>query len=257
MLLKDQLAIITGGARGIGRGIALKFAEEGCSIVIVDVLMREAKKTEAEVMARGREGLAIQCDVSNSGQVKDLINAIIQKFGKVDILVNNAAFGPPVRSFVDIPEEEWDKVIAVNLKGVFLCCQAVIPHMKERGYGKIINISSGAAVSPPLPMAHYTASKAGVLGMTNDIALEYAQFGICANVIMPGPVRTELWEPNIPPGANKDEFFKKLGKIVPMKRVGIPDDIASVVLFFASDLSRFVTAGQIHVGGGLPLRYQI
>jgi NAD(P)-dependent dehydrogenase (short-subunit alcohol dehydrogenase family) len=257
MLLKDRIAIITGGARGIGKGIALKFAEEGCSIVIADLLMREAKQTETEVVAKGREGLAIQCNVSNSRQVKDLINTTIQKFGKVDILVNNAAFGPPMRSFVDIPEDEWDKVIAVNLKGVFLCCQAVIPHMKEKGYGKIINVSSGAAVSPPLPMAHYAASKAGVLGMTNDIALEYAQFGICANVIMPGPTRTELWDCNIPPGVNKDEFFKELGKIVPMKRVGNPDDIASVALFLASDLSRFVTAGQIHVGGGLPLKYQI
>jgi NAD(P)-dependent dehydrogenase (short-subunit alcohol dehydrogenase family) len=175
----------------------------------------------------------------------------------VDILVNNAAFGPPIRSFTDISEEEWDKVIAVNLKGVFLCCQAVIPHMKEKGYGKIINISSGAAVSPPIPMAHYSASKAGVLGITNDIGLEYAPFGICVNAIMPGPIRTELWDPNVPPGVDKDAFFKEMGKIVPMQRVGTPEDIARAALFLASNLSDFITAGQIHVGGGLPLRYQM
>ena len=258
MLLANRVAIITGGARGIGRGIALKFAEEGCSVVIADLLMAEANKTLSDILNKGRKGLAIKCNVANSSQVKQLVDTVIEEYGKVDILVNNAAFGPPTRSFADIPDEEWDKAIAVNLKGVFLCCKAVIPHMKEKGYGKIINISSGQAVSPALPMAHYAASKAGVLGLTSDIALEYAPYGICVNAIMPGPIRTELWDSVIPPGANKDEFFDQMGKrVVPMKRVGMPEDIASVALFLASDLSKFVTAAQIHVGGGLPLRYQI
>jgi len=132
MLLANRVAIITGGARGIGRGIALKFAEEGCSVVIADLLMAEANKTLSDILNKGRKGLAIKCNVANSSQVKQLVDTVIEEYGKVDILVNNAAFGPPTRSFADIPDEEWDKAIAVNLKGVFLCCKAVIPHMKER-----------------------------------------------------------------------------------------------------------------------------
>lgn len=256
MLLGGKVSIITGGSRGIGKGIALKFAQEGSNIVIADILMPEANKTVIEIEKLGVKGLAMLCDVTKYNQVKTMVDLTIQKFGKIDILVNDAAFGPPIRSFAEISEEEWDKTINVNLKGTFLCCQAVINHMKVRGYGKIINISSGAAVCPPIPMAHYAASKAGILGMTNDLALEYAPFGIYANAIMPGPVRTELWDPNIPPGVSKDDFFKELGKVVPMKRVGLPEDIANAALFLASDLSNFVTAGQMHVGGGLPLRYQ-
>jgi 3-oxoacyl-[acyl-carrier protein] reductase len=257
MLLKGRVSIVTGGSRGIGKGIALKFAEEGSNIVIADLKMPEANKTLSEIIQIGVKGLAVQCDVTSYSQVKKLVEITLQKFGKIDILVNNAAFGPPSRLFADIPEEEWDKTISVNLKGVFLCCKAVLPHMKERGYGKIVNISSGAAVSPPLPMAHYAASKAGVLGMTNDMALEYAPFGICANAIMPGPVQTELWDSNIPPGTDKEVFFRELGKGVPVRRVGQPEDIANAALFLASDLSKFITAGQMHVGGGLPLGYQV
>lgn len=257
MLLANRVAIITGGARGIGKGIALRFAREGCTSVIADLLVAEADKTVADISKEGGKGLAIQCDVSDSKQVKHLADTVIEKYGKVDILVNNASFGPPSRSFADIPEDEWDKVIAVSLTGVFLCCQAVIPHMKAKGYGRIINISSGVAVSPAFPMAHYVSAKAGVLGMTRDLALELAPLKICVNAILPGPTRTELWDSVIPPDADKDAFFTEMGeKIVPMKRVGTPEDIASVALFLASDLSAFVTGEQISVGGGLPLRYQ-
>ncbi|MCR4420802.1 MAG: SDR family NAD(P)-dependent oxidoreductase [Clostridia bacterium] len=257
MLLENRVAIVTGAARGIGKAIARRFAEEGGAVALVDLQDQEAQAAAAELAGRGHRALAMRCDVSDSRQVKEMVGTVLREFGQIDILVNNAAFGPPSRRFAEIPEEEWDKTIAVNLKGVFLTCQAVLPHMQERGYGKIINISSGNAVAPALPMAHYAASKAGVLGLTNDIALEYAPYGICINAILPGPVRTELWDCNIPPGVDKDDFFRELGQVVPMKRVGMPEDIASVALFLASDLSSFVTAGQIHVGGGLPLRYQV
>ena len=257
MLLKNRVAIITGGARGIGKGIAQKFAEEGSTTVIADLVTAEAQKALADISEKGEKGLAIQCDVSDSKQVKQMVAKVIEKYGKVDILVNNAGFGPPSRLFADIPEEEWDKTIAVNLKGVFLCCQAVIPHMKKKGYGRIINISSGMAVSPAFPMAHYVSAKAGVLGMTKDLALELAPEKICVNAILPGPIRTELWDSVVPPDADKDAFFAEIGeKIIPMKRVGTPEDIASVALFLASELSKFVTGEEIHVGGGLPLRYQ-
>ena len=256
MLLANRVAIITGGAKGIGRGIALKFAEEGCSIAIADVLMSEARKTVEEVSKKGREGVFVQCDVSDSRQVQDMVGQAISKFGKVDILVNNAGIGPMPKSISDVSEEEWDRVLAVNLKGEFLCCKAVVPHMKEKRYGKIINISSLAAISPAVPFAHYSASKAGVLGLTIDLAIELAPFNICVNAIIPGPIRTDIFNPLIAPDVNKDEFFSELGrKQVPMQRVGTPEDIAGVALFLASELSRYMTGDRIIVGGGAPLKY--
>ena len=145
MLLSNRVAIITGGARGIGRGIALKFAEEGCSIVIADVLVKEAGKIVEEISQKGGKAIFAQCDVSKSRQVNDMMDQTINRFGKVDILVNNAGIGAGIKSISDISEEEWDRLLGINLKGAFLCCKAVVPHMKEKRYGKIINISSCAA----------------------------------------------------------------------------------------------------------------
>ena len=254
MLLANRVAIITGGARGIGKGIALKFAVEGCSIVIADVLMPEGEKALGEVSKKGRDGLFIQCDVSDTRQVQDMVERVINKFGKVDILVNNAGIGPLPKSITDISDEEWDRVLAINLKGEFLCCRAVVPHMKEKGYGKIINISSLAAISPPTPNIHYSAAKAGVLGLTLDLALELAPFNICVNAIIPGAIHTDMFEQLIPPGTNKEDFLVELGKkIAPMQRMGTPEDIAGAALFLASELSGYVTGERIIVGGGCPL----
>jgi NAD(P)-dependent dehydrogenase (short-subunit alcohol dehydrogenase family) len=185
-----------------------------------------------------------------------MIDQVIRKFGKVDILVNNAGIGPPPKSITDISDEEWDRVLTIDLRGVFLCCRGVVPHMKGRGYGKIINISSLAAISPGGPMVHYSASKAGVIGLTHDLACELAPFNICVNSILPGAIRTDMFEQIIPPGINKEDFIKEVGKVVaPMQRVGTPEDIARVALFLASDLSGYVTGDRIIVGGGTPLGY--
>ena len=258
MLLSNRIAIVTGGARGIGRGIALRFAEEGSSLVIVDVLAREARQTEKEISKKGREGVFIECDVSNSSQVKDMVNQVVNKFGKVDILVNNAGIGPLPKSITDISEEEWDRVLAVNLKGVFLCSKVVVPHMKEKRHGKIINISSMGAIAPPGPNSHYSAAKAGILGLTRDLALELAPFNICVNAILPGAIRTDMFEQIIPPGANKEDFFMEMGKMfAPMQRMGTPEDIAGAALFLASDLSGYVTGDRLLVGGGSPLMRMI
>ncbi len=256
MLLSNRVAIVTGGVRGIGKGIALKFAEEGCSTVIVDVLAAEGKEAVEEVSKKGKEGLFVECDVSNGPQVREMVDHVITKFGKVDILVNNAGIGPPPKSIENISDEEWDRVLAIDLKGVFLCCKAVVPHLKRQGHGKIINISSLAAISPGGPMVHYSSSKAGVIGLTHDLACELAPFGICVNAILPGAIHTDMFEQLIPPGVNKEDFIKEVGKVVaPMRRVGTPDDIAGVALFLASDLSRYVTGDRIIVGGGAPLGY--
>jgi NAD(P)-dependent dehydrogenase (short-subunit alcohol dehydrogenase family) len=260
MLLLDRVAIITGGARGIGRGIVLKFAEEGCSPVIADVMVTEGRKTLHEISEKGREGLFIQCDISDRRQVQSMVGEVIEKFGKVDILVNNAGIGPLPKSISEVSEEDWETVLAINLKGVFLCCKAVVPHMKKKGYGKIINVSSMAAIAPPAPNIHYSAAKAGVLGLTRDLALELAPFNICVNAILPGAIHTPMLEQLIPLDADKEDFLAEVAKkATPMQRIGTPEDIAGVALFLASDLSGFVTGDRILVGGGSPLRmkYQI
>ena len=257
MLLPDRVAIITGGAKGIGRGIALKFAEEGCSITIVDISMKEANDTLAEVAKRGREGLAIPCDVTNGKQVRDTVDKVISKFGKVDILVNNAGGLPSSPPIEDLTEDDWDKVLALNLKSVFLFSQAVVPHMKEKRYGKIINLSSVGAINPPTHAIHYNTAKAGVLGFTYDLAFALAPFNICVNAILPGPIRTAFYEPMIGSMSDKekDTFFTELGKRnVPLQRVGTPEDIAGAALFLASELSSFVTGATLQVSGGEPLK---
>jgi 3-oxoacyl-[acyl-carrier protein] reductase len=254
MLLSNRVAIITGGARGIGKGIALKFAEEGCSVVITDVLLEEAKKTLEEILKKGRDGLFIPCDVSDSRQVQEMVAQVIRRFGKIDILVNNAGIGGVPKSILDVSEEEWDRLLSINLKGVFLCCRAVVPHMREKRYGKIVNMSSMAAIAPPTPNINYSAAKAGVLGMTLDLALELAPFNICVNAILPGAIPTDMWNPLLPPGINKEDFFAEVGKsVAPMQRVGTPAEVAGAALFLASDLSSYVTGDRILVGGGAPL----
>ena len=256
MLLSNSVAIITGGARGIGRGIALKFADEGCSTVIADVLEAEARETLKEISKKGKEGLFVKCDVSDSCQVQDMVDQAISKFGKVDILVNNAGIAATQKPVAELPEDEWDRVLAVNLKGVFLCCKSVVPHMKEKGYGKIINVSSLGAVAPSIGIHHYTSAKAGVLGLTLTLALELATFNICVNAILPGAIPTDMWDAIIPPGVDdKEAFFANMGKtIAPMQRMGTPEDVAGAALFFASELSAYVTGDRIIVGGGLPLK---
>jgi len=258
MLLSNRVAIITGGARGIGKGIALKFVEEGCSPVIADILVQEGKKTAEELSKKGREAVFIQCDVTDSRQVQNMVDQVIEKFGKIDILVNDAGVGPLPKPITEVPEAEWDKILDINLKGVFLCCKAVVPHLKKNGYGKIISISSGAAISPPITHVHYSAAKAGILGLTFDLALELAPFKICVNAILPGPIRTEGWEGAVfpTPRADMEDIIAEIGKaIVPMQRMGTPEDIAGAALFLASDLSAYVTGDRIIVGGGFPLRH--
>jgi 3-oxoacyl-[acyl-carrier protein] reductase len=259
VLLTNRVAIITGGAVGIGRGIALKFAEEGCSVVIADILESEGKKTVEEVSKKGKDGVFVQCDVTDNRQVQDMVGKAISKFGKVDILVNNAGGIPgiiPGGSIVDITEEQWDKILDLNLKSTFLCCKATVPHMKERKYGKIINLSSIGVVQPPDSVIHYHAAKGGVLGLTSNLAFDLAPFNICVNAILPGPVRTPFYEPVVGSKTDKekDAFFAEIAKkAVPLRRVGTPEDIAGAALFLASELSAYVTGESLYVAGGIPL----
>lgn len=261
MLLSDRVAIITGGAKGIGRGTAMRFAEEGCDIAIVDISMKEAHETVNEVTKRGRKGLALECDITDSRKVLDAVHQVINTFGKVDILVNNAGGtgevkSPDLRGVANITEEEWDRVVGVNLKGAFLFCKEVVPHMKEKGYGKIINVSSLGWIDPPGNSPHYHAAKAGIVGLTNDMACELSPHNIYVNAILPGPIRTTFYDGILASMTDEeiDTFFEGLGKTVPLQRVGVAEDVAKVALFLASDLSSYVSGASIPVGGGIPLR---
>jgi 3-oxoacyl-[acyl-carrier protein] reductase len=257
MLLENRVAIITGGTKGIGKGIAFKFASEGCDVVVNARHVEAAREVADNIKALGRKSLAIKADVSRRAEVDDMVARTIDEFGKIDILVNNAGGTGLSKdtSIEDTSEEDWDRIVDINLKGQFLCCRAVVPFMKKNHYGKIINISSMGAIQPPAPIAHYHAAKGGVLSLTKNLAFELASFNITVNAILPGPIRSEFFNEMLK-AMSKEEgeaFFTMLGKRVPMGRMGTPDEVAGVALFLASELSSYVTGEAICVGGGLPL----
>jgi 3-oxoacyl-[acyl-carrier protein] reductase len=262
MLLEGRVAIVTGGAKGMGRAICERFAQEGAKVTIADISMPEAEETLRLVEAAGSKGLVVKCDVTSGEQVKEMVAATINAFGKLDILVNNAgavvgAHGKPTNLEV-LTEDAWDRVVDLNLKGVFLCSKAAVPYMKANGYGKIVNLSSLGAISPPSPHPHYHAAKAGVLGLTYDMAGELGPHNIYVNAIMPGPIRTPFFD-EIVESKTKEEaeaFFAMIGNMAPLGRMGRPEEIAGAALFFASDLSSYVTGAVLPVTGGLPLPRQ-
>ena len=254
MLLANRVAIITGGAKGMGRATAIKFAEEGCSVAIADLAAKEANETLAELSRIGKEGLFGRCDVTKTPEVNDMVAKVLDKFGKIDILINNAgAAAIPAPPIEELSDEDWDKVLAINLKSAFLFCRAVVPHMKKQKSGKIINLSSLGALFPHAEVVHYGAAKAGVLGLTYGLAQSLAPYNICVNAILPGLVRTHFYDKLIEDMPDKDAFFQGVAKGIPLGRPGEPDDIAGAALYLASDLSNFVTGTTLNVAGGEPL----
>ncbi len=260
MLLENKVAIITGGAKGMGRGIALKFAEEGCSVVLCDLDLAGAESVVEEVRAVGGKALAFRTDITKSAEIREMVEGTLAGFGTIDILINcaggvmgtHAAGGTGT-----ISEEEWDRVVGINLKGPWLVSEAVLPTMKEKSYGKIVNISSSGALNPVVPVLHYHAAKAGVLGLTLNLAFELAPLNICVNTIVPGPIATPFWDSLMPPGPEREAFFDAVSKReVPLGRVGTPEDIAGAALFLSSDLSSYVTGQTLWVAGGQPLLSQ-
>jgi 3-oxoacyl-[acyl-carrier protein] reductase len=251
MLLKDKVAIITGGARGMGRAIALRFAREGCSSVIADLLDNDGEKTVADVKKAGRDAIYVRCDVTNSAKVREMVAKAIAIFKKVDIMVNCAGIGRPPKLINDISEEEYDKVVAVNMKGIFLCLQAIAPHMKANKYGKIVNIASLAGVNPTAYSIHYAAAKAAARHLSACFALEVAKYNITCNAILPGMIRTDMTRDFAPPVVKDlDSFMSKMAERIALGREGTVEDIASAALFLASDESSYITGDSISVGGG-------
>ncbi|MBU1207347.1 MAG: 3-oxoacyl-ACP reductase FabG [Proteobacteria bacterium] len=247
MRLKDKVAIVTGAGRGIGEGIALRFAEEGAKVVVNDVNDADANRTGERIQGKGGKAVAVVGSVTSREVAQKMVDRAVQEFGTVDILVNNAGI---IRDAMlhKMTDEQWDQVIEVNLKGVFLCTQCAARVMREKRYGKIINISSTSWRGNPGQL-NYSATKAGVIGMTKTAAKELAPKGINVNVIAPGMIWTDMIK-SMPP-AIVERMEKSLAFIVPLNRKGLPQDIANLALFLASDESSFITGQLIHCDGGM------
>lgn len=247
MRLKDKVAIITGAGRGIGEGIALRFAQEGAKIVVNDINEADALRTVEKIKSMGGQAVAVIGSVTSREIAQKMVDTAVSEFGTVDILVNNAGI---IRDAMlhKMTDEQWDQVIEVNLKGVFLCTQCAARVMREKGYGKIINISSTSWRGNPGQL-NYSATKAGVIGMTKTAAKELAPKGINVNAIAPGMIWTDMLK-SMPP-AILEKMEKGLPFIVPLNRKGTPQDVANLALFLASDESSFITGQVIHCDGGM------
>ncbi len=245
MRLKDKVVIVTGGAKGIGRVYCLGMAAEGARVVVADVA--DSKSTVQEVESRGAQALGVACDVSREDDTLRLATETLARFGRVDILVNNAALYGPLkrRPFMEIPVEEWDRVMAINLRGLFLCSRAVFPAMKAQGSGAIINIASGTFFKGVPHYIHYTTSKGGVVGFTRSLARELGEFGIRVNALAPGFTLSGENEKNMPDAGKAANVGMRM-----LKRAEVPEDLVGTVIFLASDDSRFITGQTIVVDGG-------
>ena len=248
-MLKGKVAIVTGGGRGIGRAIALAFAREG-AIVVVNDIDQAADDTAKEITSMGSQALAVKANVSNSEEVNKMIETVAGKFGRIDILVNNAGISM-ARPSEDLTEEEYDRVLDVNLKGVFLCSQAVGRVMIKQKSGRIINISSTNGLFGQKARAAYDASKGGVVAITRSLAVEWAKNGVIVNSIAPGWVRTEMFAHLERRGIYDQKAQRAMIREIPMKRLGDPTDIANTAIFLASDLCSYITGQIIVVDGGL------
>ena len=244
--LQDKVAIITGSATGIGRAGARLFASEGAKVVVADRNDTEAEKTVAGIRENGGDAIFIHTDVSKSEQVQDLVNATLESYGKLDVMVNGAGILIRTQSrLADISDMEWDLSLNTNLRGVFYGCKYAIPHMMEHG-GSIVNISSSAGIGPSPRAASYGVSKAGVINLTLTAAREYAEDGIRANAIVPGLIDT----PQARGSTGSRERFEQRSNEVALGRAGQPDDVANLMLFLASDESSFITGGAYVIDGG-------
>jgi NAD(P)-dependent dehydrogenase (short-subunit alcohol dehydrogenase family) len=243
--MKERVAVVTGAARGIGAAIAQTLADAGFQIVIADVDGPAGEKTAAQLAATGRVAVAVRTDISVVADTRRLIAATLERFGRLDVLVNNAGICP-LSSIEEVTEDLFDRVVAVNLKGTFFVSQAAIQPFKEQRYGKIINIASiGGKTGGMMPVAPYSATKAGVISLTKSFASYLAPYGVTVNAIAPGPVTTDL---------TRDWPADRLAAIaeaIPFKRLARPEDIAGVAAFLASDQASYMTGEIVDVNGGL------
>ena len=240
--LNGKIAIVTGAGHGIGKEIALNLARSGAEVVVTDV-SDKIFEVGKEIESVGSKAFPVKCDVTDAKEAVAIEDKVLGKYERIDILVNNAGIYPQ-KPFLEMTNEDWNKVIGINLNGAFHCTKAVIPKMVEQKYGKLINIASIAgAVIGYMNLAHYSASKAGIVGFTKSLALEMAKYKININAIAPGPIDIG----GIPTGS---EMVQQIIKTIPIGRMGLPIDIANLVLFLASDESSFITGQCIVCDGG-------
>ena len=242
--MNGHTAIITGGGRGIGRTIGESLARRGVNIVVVDVNLDIAEETSSAMEGLGVKSIALKADVSNSADVKALVENAVKEFGKIEILVNNAGITRD-GLLLRMKEEDWDAVININLKGTFLCSKEAVKVMAKQRYGRIINIASVVAFMGNPGQANYSASKAGIVGLTKTIAKEYAGRGITANAVAPGFITTAMTD------ALSENVRQEMLKAIPLNRFGSVDDVAAPVVFFASPEAGYITGQVMHVNGGM------
>lgn len=247
MELQNQIALVTGGGGGIGRAICLLLAKEGAAIAVVDIAGSLAEGVAREIVQAGGRARAYPCDVTQHRAVVDTVEQVEAQLGPTDVLVNCA--GGSIYSLVtDMEESLWDRVVDLNLKGVYLCSRAVLPGMLARRRGTIINISSNYGITGSVGRAHYAAAKAGVIGFTKSLALEVAASGLRVNAVAPGRTNTQRVR-----GRYSPEQWEAMGRAVPLGRAAEPEEVAEGVLFLASERARFITGQTLHVNGGMTM----
>ena len=257
MMLKGQVAVVTGGGRGIGRAIALRFAAEGAAVVVTARGEAEIKAAAKEIEQAGGRALAAQADVSQEAGAEAIVRAAREVFGTIHILVNNAGIYGPVKPIEKITASEWDDVLAINLRGAFLMSRAVLPEMYRRGSGAIVNLTTVAAKVPFALNGPYAASKAGLMGLTRTLAAEGAKRGVRVNAVSPGPVaETKMWnelERNLADNLqiDKEEMAKSVAAGILQGRPQTTDEIAAAALFLVSDAASAITGQILNVDGGM------
>jgi len=251
MNLEDRVAIVTGSGGGIGRATALKFAALGAKVAVADIKVAGAKETAALLEKAGTKAIALDTDITDLARVRRMVKDTLEAFGRLDILVNNAGWDI-VEPFTKNTPEFWEKVIAINLKGPIFCTRAVLDHMIEKKYGKIVNISSDAGRVGSSGEAVYSACKGGIIAFTKTIAREMARYQININCVCPGPTDTPLLA-EITKGETGARIIDAMTKAVPFRRLGKPEHIAGAVAFLASDEAGFITGQTLSVSGGLSM----
>lgn|SRR5574340_210896 len=247
MQLDRKVAIITGGGGGLGRAIALKLASKGACIVVADIDKANAERVANEVTRANGQALAVRADITKADDVQRMVEAACTKFGSVDILVNNAGYAKLCPSVMEVSDSDWDLTIAINLTSAFVCTKAVLRILLDKGSGQIVNIASLAGRSTStIGSAAYTASKAGVIGLTRHVAREVAARGIRVNAVCPGPIDTKMVR-----GPLNDSEVGAVATRIPMQHLGTPEDVAGAVAFLASEDSQYITGACIDVNGGL------